>query len=209
MSDLNVNWLKSNFEEETFVFFDVGCMNMDDSIKVKQAMPKAKVYAFECSNEWWTNNTHRAIEHGIYYFHTAVCHVDGMIPFNPSLTQHGRHHPDSGSIFVVNPQDNHGKVYGEPYEAKSVRLETFCKRYNVMPDFVHIDVEGAELKVFENVGDCKPKCVWAEVVTFEHYLTGTNRNEFDQLMSNIGYNKIFDGSRDSLYCLKGFDVTPY
>ena len=209
MSDLNLNWVKQNFDENNFVFFDVGCMNMDDSIKVRQEIPKAKIYAFECSNELYDNNSKRAFDNGIHYFHAAVCHVDGAVPFNPSLTQTGHHHPDSGSIFTVNPQDNHGKIYGTPYDAKAIRLESFCKRFNVIPDFVHIDVEGAELKVFQNVGECKPKCVWAEVVVFEHYLTGTNRSEFDQLMTDIGYNKIFDGSRDSLYCLADYKVTNY
>ena len=55
MSDLNLNWVKQNFDENNFVFFDVGCMNMDDSVKVRQEIPKAKIYAFECSNEWYDN----------------------------------------------------------------------------------------------------------------------------------------------------------
>ena len=208
MSDLNMNWVKQNFPED-FVFFDVGSMNMDDSVSLRRVMPKAKIYAFEANNYWLEHNTRRAVDYGINYFQTAVSHIDGTIKYNPSLTQYGNEHPDSGSIFKINPSNQEGKVYGESYDVSSVRLETFCKRINVVPDFIHIDVEGAELKVFQGVGDYKPTCVWAEVVTFDHYLTGTSREEYDNLMRDLGYNKIFDGPRDSLYCLQGFKVTPY
>lgn len=208
MSQLNLNWIEKNFKED-FVFFDVGCMNMQDSVRLKSKMPKAKVYAFDCSSELLFKNLDTAVENGIHYFHTAVCHIDGKVPFRHSLTQHGNHHPDSGTIFDLNPQDRQGKVYAEPQEVRSVRLETFCKKLSVVPDFIHIDVEGAEFKVFENVGDCKPKCVWAEVDTFEHYATGITRIEFDNLMDSLGYIKIFQAPRDNLYRLKEFEVTPY
>ena len=209
MSDLNLNWVKQNFDENNFVFFDVGCMDMRDSVQVKMTMPKAKVYAFECSTELLVNNLNVSVEYGVHYFHTAVCHVDGVIDFNPSLTQYGHHHPDSGTIFGLNPEQPAGKVYGKSYLVRSVRLETFCDKLNVTPDFIHIDVEGAEYKVFENIGKHKPKCVWSEVNTFEHYTTGTSRQKYDELMYSLGYEKIFDSERDSLYKLKEFDVTPY
>jgi FkbM family methyltransferase len=208
MSSLNLNWIKENFDED-FVFFDVGCMDMRDSAQLKMMMPKAKVYAFECSNALLSVNLNRAIDFGIHYFHTAVCHIDGIIQFRQSLTQYGHQHLDSGSIFGLNPLDEQGKVYAQPYDVRSIRLETFCEKLNLVPDFIHIDVEGAELKVFQNIGNYKPKCVWAEVDTFEHYATGTTRSEFDNLMYSLGYVKIFDSKKDSLYKLTDFEVTPY
>lgn len=209
MSDLNLDWVKNNFDENSFVFFDIGCMDMRDSVRVRESMPKAKIYSFEASRDWTNNNLNTAIEYGIHYFQVAVCHIDGTIPFKSSVTQYGNPHLDSGSIFDLNPDDEQGKIYSEPYDVKAIRLETFCNKLNIVPDFVHIDVEGAEYKVFQNIGNYRPKCVWAEVNTFNHYDTKTSREEFDNLMFSLNYNKIFDSFRDSLYCQNNYAVTPY
>jgi len=208
MSDLNFDWVKNNFDED-LIFFEVGCMNMNDTVRLRQTMPKAKIYTFEASKDWLITNLILAIDYGFHHFPTAVSDIDGEVNFRSSISQYGHQHLDSGSIFDLNPDDRQGKVYTDPYRVKSVRLETFCDRLNITPDFIHIDVEGAEYKVFQNIGKHKPKCVWAEVCTFEHYATGITRKQFDELMYSIGYDKIYNAERDSLYCLKEHKVSPY
>ena len=94
---------------------------------------------------------------------------------------------------------------------KRQRLDTFCKQHNVTPDFIHIDVEGAEYKVFQNMGEYKPKCIWAEVGVFNCYDTNTSFTEFNQLMTELGYHMVYGppSGPDALYCLNDFKITEY
>ena len=105
----------------------------------------------------------------------------------------------------------HEQIYGDPVTIDSLRLETFCKEHNVIPDFIHIDVEGAELKVFQNIGKYKPNCIWAEVGGFNCYDSNTSYEEFNQLMTDMGYYMVYGPPNvaDALYCLTDFKITPY
>ena len=212
MSYLNLEWIKENFDKDNFVFFEVGTAYIDTSMKIRSLMPNATIYAFEAANHWHESNEKAATENQIHYIKCAVSDIDGEILLHPSETQYGEPHPWSSSIFELYRGPNcftHGKEYGEPYAVNSIRLETFCKEHNVCPDVIQIDVEGAELKVFQNIGEYKPKCVWAEVGAFGHYATGTSYEEFNSYMTSIGYRLVFEGSYDSLYCLTDITTTPY
>ena len=215
MSEMNFNWVKENFEnQENFVFFDIGCAILKDSptSNMQKILTNGKYYAFEAANHWndingGIDNKEYAKEAGINYYHYAVSDIDGEINLIPSLTENGQQHLWSSSIFKMNDTTS-TKIYGNPYSVKSIRLETFCKNENVTPDFIHIDVEGAELKVFKNIGQYKPKCIWAETCTFEHYDTKTTTKEFHKYMQSIGYYIIYS-DYDTLYCKNGFEFTPY
>jgi len=211
MSHLNLEWVKTNFSQYPFTFFDVGSADMDDSRRMKELMPLTNVYAFECANHWLDQNIIGSVNAGIHYFHCAVCDIDGTVQIYPSTTQHGIYHPYSSSVFEIEEHAalNSGKKYGDPYSVTSIRLETFCKKFNVTPDFIHIDVEGAEFKVFQNIGSYIPKCVWAEVCTFDHYKTGTSEEEFSTFMKSLGYYIVCHDNGDMLYCQAGFEITPY
>lgn len=218
MSFLNTPWIVENFgKKENFTFFEIGSAEIginSQVAKIKRLLPNGKYYAFEAANHWHESNEIQAIEFGIEYFKYAICDIDGDILFHPSLTQNGEKHLLSSSIFNLDrsPGSNtFGKEYGDPYVVKGIRLETFCKNFNVSPDFIHIDVEGAELKVFQNIGEYKPKCIWTEIGAFKHYDTGTTFEEFNDYLEQLGYYKahVEDHQNDALYCQVGFDITPY
>lgn len=215
MSALNFDWVKENFKnQENFVFFDIGCTALfcSPSVEMKNRLPDGKYYAFEAANHWndikgECDNNQFVDDLGINYYHCAVCHIDGEVTLIPSISEYGNVHPWSSSIFKLNDTSS-GKIYGEPYSVKSIRLETFCKENKVIPDFIHIDAEGSELKIVQNMGVYKPICIWAETNTFEHYATGTTKEEFNTYMQSIGYHSLYD-SYDTLYCQNGFEFTPY
>jgi FkbM family methyltransferase len=212
MSYLNLEWVKENFNNANFVFFEVGTAYIDTSMQVRSLMPNATIYAFEAANHWHESNEPAAIEKQIHYIKSAVSDIDGEVLLHPSTTQYGEPHPWSSSVFELYRGPGcftHGKEYGEPYLVQSVRLETFCKQHNVCPDVIHIDVEGAELKVFQNMGEFKPKAIWAEVGAFGHYATGTSYEEFDSYITSIGYRLVFKTDNDALYCLTTVETTPY
>lgn len=211
MTALNLNWVNDNFNKENLVVFDIGAADMEVSKSIRHMIPSAKLYAFEAFDYWHTENEKTAIKLDINYNKVAVSDIDGTIIFHPCLTQHGQNHPFSGSIF--RPMDYHTElheqVYGDPITIDSIRLETFCKEHNITPDFIHIDVEGAELKVFQNIGEYKPKCIWAETCAFGCYDTNITSDDLDSLLSELGYYKVYQGISDTLYCLTAFEITPY
>jgi FkbM family methyltransferase len=212
MSFFNFEWLKQNFNKDNFVFFEIGTAYIDTSIRVRSLFPTSEIYAFEAAAYWHEENEELAAQHNIKYFRYAVCDRDGKILFYPSETQNGEPHVWSSSIFELRdaPDNNtFGKKYGEPYVVKSIRLDTFCNEHNVCPDMIHIDVEGAEFKVFQGIGPYRPKCVWAEVVTFGHYDTGIDYDDFNSLMESLDYQMTFRTDNDALYCRVGFNTTPY
>jgi FkbM family methyltransferase len=212
MSYLNLGWVNKNFNQENFTFLDIGAADLDVSFRLRQVMPDAKIYAIEAADHWHDANVKRAAENNINYFKYAVCDVDGETSFYPSLTEGENPHLFSSSIFELNPAPDNNptkKVYGSPYKVDSIRLETFCKKHNIIPDFIHIDVEGAEFKVFQNMGIYKPKCIWAEVVAFSHYNTGVTLENFNDLMSTLGYRAVYSTHGDTLYCQIGANIAPY
>jgi len=211
MTSLNLNWVKENFNKENFTFFDIGADTLRASISMKQLMPSSNVYAFEAFEHFHAINDEVALREGIHYHKGAVSDIDGGVIFHPCITQKGYFHPFSGSIFK--PLDyhveSHQQVYGNPITIDSIRLETFCKEHNVTPDFIHIDAEGAEFKIFQNIGEYKPKCVWSEICGFIAYDTHTSFDDFDLLMTTLGYYKVYSDNSDALYCQLGFEITPY
>lgn len=207
MTILNLNWLKENFNYENITIFDIGCAGMEMALAARSMLPLAKIYAFEAYDLWHEQNIIKASNNNINYCKSAVCDTDGTSLFYPSLKQNNDTHFLSSSIF--RPTQLWGKVYGDPYEINCIRLETFCKEFNLTPDFIHIDVEGAELKVFQNIGKYKPKCIWAEVCAFDCYDTNTTEAKFDLLMTELGYYKAYSDNKDALYCQSGFEIAPY
>jgi FkbM family methyltransferase len=214
MSLLNINWVVDNFKNNDFTFFEIGLADLKGCQipKLKKLIPNGNYYAFEAAEYWHESNEQCAIDMGIDYHKYAVCDTDGEVLLHPSLLQKGQIHKESSSIFELRKSDGFDplhKIYGEPYVVKSIKLETFCKENNIKPDVIHIDVEGAELKVLKNMGEYKPKCIWTEISGFAHYNTGITIQQFNSYLESIGYYLVCVDDADALYCLKDFKITNY
>jgi hypothetical protein len=56
MTNLNLNWVKENFNKENLVVFDIGAADMEVSKMIRQMIPAAKLYAFEAFDFWHERN---------------------------------------------------------------------------------------------------------------------------------------------------------
>jgi FkbM family methyltransferase len=212
MSKLNLEWVKQNFDHDKFVFFEIGTAFLETSREVRLLFPNAEIYAFEAGVHWHETNEELASQDNVKYFKCAVSDIDGEVLFHPSETQYGEPHPWSSSIFELRHglnSNTFGKEYGKPYVVECTRLDTFCNKHTVYPDVIHIDVEGAEYKVFQSIGEYRPKCIWAEVGAFGHYDTGVDFEQFNALMESLGYHMLFRTDNDALYCLTSISTTTY
>lgn len=209
MSNLNLEWLAKNLKPDAVVF-DIGCANMSDCVNIKRHIPNGKFYAFECAESWKEWNIAESVKHNINYYHTAVSDVNGYLTFYPSAVLDGQEWPWSGSVCEPGPNLlNERWKWGEGYTVPSTTLESFCDLTKTSPDFIHIDVQGAEYKVFRNAGAVRPKIIWAEISEFHMYKTGTTYPEFKALMESLNYTERYKDNCDALYVLNGTNVTEY
>lgn len=206
---INIDWLKENFEHNLTIF-DIGsaCIDNEPSYDFRQAFPNAKLYAFECEKYWLPSNIRHSITHGIHYFHVAIDNENSVKKFIPSITDNGNFHPWSGSFYDDISQSSK-KIYGEPYDVVTVRLDTFCERFGVTPDFIHMDAEGNEYNIMSALGNIRPKAIWTEIQGFHSYKNGKNIEEFDYLMKQLGYILSYSNENDVLYSQANFRCSPY
>lgn len=209
MSNLNLNWLAKNLNPNAIIF-DIGAADLNDTRSIKAKLPLATIYAFECSNTWKTQNNQFAVEHGINYYHIAISDTIGTLTFYPSSVLDGLDWPWSGSVCEPGPNLlNERWKWGDGYTVPSTTIETFCTEHTVSPDFIHIDVQGAEYKVFSAIGNLRPSIIWAEISEFHMYNTGTTYNDFHTLMKSLGYTEQFKDNHDALYILNKMRVKEY
>jgi FkbM family methyltransferase len=209
---INLNWLKKHLPNDC-VIFDIGCANIEhgEMVEFRNTFSTAKIYAFECNPYWLKSNIVSSLKYGIFYFHVAMDGVNGVKRFFQSLTQNNTPHHWSGSFYKdIYTESN--KVYDTTgIEIPTIRYDTFCKTFGVIPDFIHIDVEGSEYQILQNLDKYKPKFIWAELVGFDSYDCGITREQFDTLLDNQGYKFLGTDNEkhNGLYCLKELEVEEY
>ena len=210
MSNINFDWIEENVKS-TSVIFDIGCADMHDTVIFKQKLPLTKIYAFECEAHWQIKNHQVAIDNNIYYFNKAVTDFDGEIFFYPSEQLDGMDWKWSGSTSAPSKELlNHRWRWGAPYAIKSVSLNTFCNEYNIIPDFIHVDAQGAEYNIFKDMNnDIRPQIIWTEISEFHMYNTGVSYDDFKKLLESKDYIELYKSNNDALYVLSTLKVTPY
>ncbi len=209
MGNFNFDWLKENFKNDN-IFFDIGCANMSESLKIRNIFPKAIICAFECCDYWKNKNEIIANEYKINYSHVALSDINGTILFYPSNTLKGEKWPWSGSICAPDkPLINDRWEWGDSYLVESMTLETYCNKTKYYPDFLWIDAQGAEQKILSAMGNIRPKAIWAETSEFNMYVTNTDYENFLNFMDSLGYTEHFKDIHDSLFVLKNSNVKEY
>jgi FkbM family methyltransferase len=212
MSLINLNFLKENFNDEKIIFFDIGCADLYDTKDFAKILPNAEIYAFEPLKNHYDICTKRAIEYGVKFFNYALSNINGDILFYPSKKQGQLKQLQSSSIFKKTTRNI--VSYGKPYLVKSVTIEAFCNDNNISPDFIHIDVEGAEYNVFMKLGEHRPKGIWVEMIGYRYYQNGRSDRseiedidyELDDLLKSYGYYAAFQSNDDWLYLHKDAEL---
>jgi FkbM family methyltransferase len=182
-------------ETEGLIIFDVGACNFNESYSFKELL-KAEVYAFEPDRDNIKAFAEMAISKGIKVFPIALSDEDSETIFYPSDNLNGIVWKYSGSLIkpVVKEGTSEGIYHHnlfydlKGYKVTTKRFDTFCKENNISKiDYLHIDVQGAEMKVLSALGNYRPKLIFAETCEFDTYETGINLEDFDNFMKNLGY----------------------
>lgn len=212
--------LLSIFKKETpSNIFDIGACEGEDSIRYGLLFKDVNIYSFEPlpdNFKMCKNNFNKFPYLNIKCYPYALSDKNGFEKFYVSSGQPDGTENDnwnygnkSSSLFPPNP--GYKKLswlkYNNIIEVECKTLYSFCKENNIkIIDFIHMDVQGAELKVLKGADNFirQVKVIWLEVENVPIYLEQPLKKDIETFMKVIHFKKIIDtannkDSGDQLY----------
>lgn len=200
-------------KEEKLTIFDIGGCEGEDSIRYSKIFPLASIFVFEP-----LPNNQALINRNLVQYEVktvelcpiALSDSEGVQDFFVSSG-----HPDSQPIndnwnfgnkssSLLPPNDKMELISWLKFETvikvNTDTLNNFSKNHNIdIIDFVHMDVQGAELKVLKGAGSYlrKIKVIWLEVSDISLYKYQPLRTDIEQFMNNSGFKLIKTELKDN------------
>jgi FkbM family methyltransferase len=195
---------------DRLVIFDIGACEGEDSVRYKLLFKNAVVYAFEPlpRNIELMKKTFAqfGLDGQIRFYQLALSDENGETNFFVSSgTPPNRKESDdweygnkSSSLYppseLMSDKASWLK-FNEVIPVKTLRLDNFLANERLdRVDFLHIDVQGAEMLVLSGAGSGlkKAKAVWLEVENVELYKGQALKKDIEQFMKEHGFIKLMD-----------------
>ena len=213
-------------KEDELIIFDIGACEAEDSIRYSKLFPKATIFAFEPRPDNFTKakeliNQYQCKD-SIVLENLALSNANGVADFfvsegEPNELKNDEHwNYGNKSSSLLPPSDLIKKhtewlEFNKTIQIITQRLDGFVakKQINTI-DFVHMDVQGAELMVLEGAGEFleKIKLIWLEVESIELYKGQPLKNDVEQFMTKWNFINIIDTvdniSGDQLYVNRNY-----
>lgn len=200
-------------KKENIIIFDIGACEAEDSIRYSSLFPKSIIYAFEprkdnCTKAFELINNYKKTN--IIFENIALSNENGSADFYLSEGEPGDLKNDSSwnygnkSSSLLPPSDEMKKYtswlsFDKKETVKTKRLDNYVSKKNISSiDFVHIDVQGAELMVLKGAGDFlkKIKLIWMEVEAVQLYKDQPLKNDIEKFMKSNNFINILDTVND-------------
>jgi FkbM family methyltransferase len=206
VSDLNCEWLIENFGNRKSVIFDIGANNLSDSVRFRRFLPDSKIYSIEPCPTHQKNNIETANEYNINYYNMAMSDKSGTAMFWPGNTEIDSLGLDTGTLMIdlaTKYADRTLEYWLPPISVKVISFNDFCSEQNIKPDFLHIDVEGAECLILSSMlPHYHPTAIWAEADMIQE-------NQLNLFMEEQEYYLAFKDTHDNLYVKNNTRLTDY
>jgi len=159
---MNYNWAFPYIPKESVqCVFELGARDCKDSITLQEHF-NCPVFAFECNPDCIAEckKTLQRTDKPITLLETAVFNEDTTITFRPFLKER-YDNIGSSSLFEIDfvssrtpADDDYGKkdVQGM-IDVKAIRLDSFIKQNNCIPDVICMDIQEAELLALQGLGE--------------------------------------------------------
>ena len=195
---------------EALVFFDIGACEGESSLDYKEQFSIAHIHAFEPlpdNMRLIESNILKSGFHGIYpnevclsdSIGTAEFFVSSGSPDNENLRDYTAldYWNKSSSLLSPGSIDKHYKwlKFNESIKVKTITLDSYCEEKGIDHiDFVHMDVQGAELMVLNGAKALISSIdiIWLEVSSVDIYKNQPLKKEVNQYMKRHGFKKILD-----------------
>jgi FkbM family methyltransferase len=202
---LKKDLLKLFKKEDKLIILDIGGCEGEESIRYSKLFPNAQIFVFEPlpSNQELikTNISNYDIEN-VKLFSVALSDKDGISEFYVSSG-----HPEdqtkeldwdfgnkSSSLLEPEISTIHKWLkFKDKIEVPTMTLNTFVEENKIEKiDFVHMDVQGAELKVLVGAKDNLKKinAIWLEVADISIYKNQVLRKEIENFMKKNRFSLV-------------------
>lgn len=206
-SEFPSEWLKHLGNPKVIVEF--GSYDGGDGAFYKQMFPDARVISIEASPSRSAAIASYAGKLGIEFYECAISNYTGEIDFYEVYDPNVLDCPDkTGSSGSINKRTDLYKstfshlVEKKPVQIISMRFDDFCEAVldTSEVDFVHIDVEGAEHKVLEGMGELRPKVMWLERYLGKEYYgpDAYSVGDIEKICESMGYSIVESTPSDIL-----------
>jgi len=213
--------LKTLFEDNRpLIFFEIGACEGEDSVKYARLFPDAMIYSFEPlpgNFKLIKNNLVKYNITNVFPVNIALSDAAGEAEFyvssannadNPGNWDYGN---KSSSLLAP---EKHIEIidfieFNEKIKIKTTTIDAFCRDNEIKAiDFVHLDVQGAELMVLKGARAHlnSIKAIWLEVSKVSLYKDQPLEREVFNFMGDNGFvlakNKVDGITGDQLYVNK-------
>lgn len=211
-------------KNDDLIIFDIGACEGESSIFYAEHFPNAKLYTFEpvpSNFELVKKNT--APYPAIHPFQIALSNQNGTATFHvssgtpTSIDKDDTADYGNKSSSLLSPElhttTHQWLKFENKIEVQTQILSDFCKEKEISKiDFIHIDVQGAELMVFEGANKFIQNidCIWTEVEEVKLYKGQPLKADVEKFMYEHGFFKVLDTTNgqagDQFYAKKAFFI---
>jgi len=201
-SPLKRDLLKLFKKNDQLTIFDIGGCEGEESIRYSRIFPFSQIFIFEPlpnNQKLIVENIEKYKVENIKLIPFAVSDVDGFSEFYVS-SGHPEHESSeldwdfgnkSSSLLSPEKLNNQSWLqFNEKINVETFTLNSFFIANNILGvDFIHMDVQGAELKVLKGAKDYikKIKAIWLEVADVELYKGQPLRIDIENFMKANGF----------------------
>ena len=193
---------------DNLVIFDIGACEGEDTIKYSKLFPNSSIYSFEPIPDNYKKAVKNIDDYKIknaFIYELALSNKTGESEIYVS-----EGHPDylkktedwdygnkSSSLLPAQELTNYYKWLNlnKKLKIKTITLSDFCTLNCIQKiDFMHMDVQGAELMVLEGAEEYlqKTKMIWLEVELVELYKGQPLKNSVVEFLNKNGFEIIKD-----------------
>jgi FkbM family methyltransferase len=193
--------------DENAIFFDIGACEGESSIRYSTLFPNAIIYTFEplpSNFELVKNNITNYKKDKINPVQLCLSdtigettfHVSSGNPDNADESNWNYGNKSSSLLAPAKTKEVHSWLkFEEAITVQTSTLKQFCIDKNIaVIDFIHMDVQGAELMVLKGAEDFIKhiNMIWLEVEAVELYKGQPLKHDVENFMLQIGFLKLED-----------------